>query len=114
MQISRLLLAVGVISSLAGHPPSCPLASTCQRLNAVDGLLAFQTVHRDPPTSVFTSFGLTADQIATIDAGKPVVRVLSWGTPSEVYVFGAVHVDGSPDVYLNAARDVARLRGAEG
>jgi len=114
MQTSRLLLAVGVISSLAGHPVPCPFASTCQRLNAVDGLLALQAVHRDPPTAVFTSFGLTADQIAAIDAGKPVARVLSWGTPSEVYVFGAVHVDGSPDVYVNAARDVERLRTTEG
>jgi hypothetical protein len=31
-----------------------------------------------------------------------------------VYVFGAVHVDGSPDVYLEAARDVGRLTGAPG
>jgi hypothetical protein len=83
-------------------------------LNAVDGLVAFQTVHRDPPTAVFTSLGLTADQIAAVDAGKPVARVLSWGSASEVYVFGAVHIDGASDVYLNAARDVARLRGTEG
>src|SRR5262249_6570796 len=41
-------------------------------------------------------------------------RVQPWGTPSEVYVFGAVHVDGSPDVYLKTARDVARLRNTEG
>ena len=114
MQFSKLLLAVGVISSLAGHPGSCPWASTCQRLNAVDDLSAFQTVHREPPTAVFTSLGLTPDQIAAVDAGKPVARVLSWGTPLEVYVFGAVHIDGSPDVYVNAARDVTRLRGAEG
>jgi len=71
-------------------------------------------VHRDPPTSVFTSVGLSGDQIAAVEAGRPVARVLPWGGPSEVYVFGAVHVDGSKDVYLNAARDVARLRGAEG
>jgi len=114
MQSFKLLLAVGVMSSLAGHSLPCPLASTCQRLNAVDGLSAFQTVHRDPPTAVFTSFGLSPDQIAAVDAGKPVARVLSWGTPSEVYVFGAVHVDGSADVYVSAARDVARLRGTEG
>jgi len=114
MHLSRLLLAIGVISSLAGHSGSCPWASTCQRLNAVDGLLAQQAVHRDPPTAVLTSFGLTADHIAAIDDGKPVARVLSWGTSSEVYVFGAVHVDGSPDVYVSAARDVTRLRGTEG
>jgi hypothetical protein len=31
-----------------------------------------------------------------------------------VYVFGAVHVNGSPDTYLAGARDIARLRGAPG
>jgi hypothetical protein len=31
-----------------------------------------------------------------------------------VYVFGAVHVDGSPGTYLEAARDIGRLRGTPG
>jgi len=63
---------------------------------------------------VFTDLGLTAQQIAAIDAGQPVAKVLSRGGPSEVYVFGAVHVDGSPETYLTAARDVGRLSGAPG
>lgn len=61
------------------------------------------------PLSIFTDFGLTSQQIAAIDAGRPVAKVLRWGGPSEVYVFGAVHVKGSPDAYLEAARDVGRL-----
>lgn len=109
-----LLLIVGLSSSVAGNRGSCPSAGACQRPIATHGLSGAQAVRRDPPTSVFTSLGLTADQIAAVDAGTPVARVLSWGGPSEVYVFGAVHVDGSPDVYLNAARDVGRLRGTEG
>ncbi len=52
------------------------------------------------PLRVFTDLGLTSQQIAAIDAGRPVAKVLSWGSPSEVYVFGAVHVDGSPETYL--------------
>ena len=40
--------------------------------------------------------------------------MISWGEPSEVYVFGAVHIDASPEVYLKAARDVARLSGKPG
>lgn len=68
---------------------------------------------RVPPT-IFTDLGLTSQQITTIDAGRPVAKVLPWGGPSEVYVFGAVHVEGVPDTYLEAARDVARLSGAPG
>ncbi len=66
------------------------------------------------PLKIFTDLGLTSQQIAAIDAGRPVAKVLSWGGPSEVYVFGAVHVEGSPDTYLEAARDVGRLSGTPG
>jgi len=69
---------------------------------------------RTPPVSLYRAVGLTSDEIAAIDAGRPVARVLPWGGPSEVYVFGAVHVGGSPDTYLKAARDVRRLRGTAG
>jgi hypothetical protein len=57
--------------------------------------------------------GLSADRGA-VEAGRPVVKVLRWGGPSEVYLFGAVHVDGALENYLRAARDVQRLRGAPG
>jgi hypothetical protein len=66
------------------------------------------------PLNIFTDLGLTSQQIAAIDAGRPVAKVLPWGGPSEVYVFGAVHVEGSPDTYLEAARDVGRLSGTPG
>jgi len=63
---------------------------------------------------VFATMGLTPQQVATIDQGRPVATVLSWGGPSEVYVFGAVRINGSPVSYLKAARDVKRLAGTEG
>lgn len=81
-------------------------------------LLAFSIsahlVARTPPLPIFTGLGLTAEEIAAVDAGRPVAKVLPWGGPSEVYVFGAVHVDGSPETYLKAARDVRRLSGTPG
>jgi hypothetical protein len=58
--------------------------------------------------------GLTAQQRAALDDGRPVAKVLSWGGPSEIYVFGAVHVDGSPAAYLKAARNVSQLAGTPG
>jgi len=81
---------------------------------AVDGPAMPQGARRDPPSTVLTSVGLTPEQIATVDAGRPVAKVLSWGKPSEVYVFGAVHVDAAADAYMAFARDVGRLKGAEG
>ena len=48
------------------------------------------------------------------DATAASVSGTSWGGPSEVYVFGAVHVDGSPETYLEAARDIGRLGGTPG
>ncbi len=66
------------------------------------------------PLKIFTDLGLTAEQIAAIDAGRPVAKVLSWGGSSEIYVFGAVHVNGSPESYLEASRDVKRLSGTPG
>src|SRR5579864_3277418 len=71
-------------------------------------------IARTPPLPIFTGLGLTVEEIAAVDAGRPVAKVLPWGEPSEVYVFGAVHVDGSPETYLKAARDVWRLSGTPG
>ena len=63
---------------------------------------------------VFAKLGLTPQQVAAIDQGKPVAKVLSWGGPSEVYVFGAIHVNGSPTTYLEASRVITRLAGTPG
>jgi hypothetical protein len=64
--------------------------------------------------ALFDALGLTSQQRAAIDEGKSVAKVLSWGKGSEVYVFGAVYIDGAPSAYLKLARDVTRLKGAEG
>ena len=78
------------------------------------GLIALALISAGPPADLFATLGLTPQEIAVIDAGRPVAKVLSWGTPSEVYVFGAVHVDAPFDVYLKTVRDVARLSAAPG
>ena len=66
------------------------------------------------PSALFTQLGLTAQQRVAIDEGRPVARVLPWGGPSEIYVFGAVYINASPAVYLRSARDVGRLAGSPG
>jgi len=54
--------------------------------------------------------GLNNDQIAEIRAGKAVARILDSRTPDEVFVFGAVHVQSTPEDYLRLASDVDSLR----
>ena len=65
-------------------------------------------------SSLLTQFGLTADQRAGIDQGRAAAKVLSWGGPSEVFVFGAVYIDASPAAYLKLARDIGRLAKSPG
>ncbi len=67
-----------------------------------------------PSLPIFDALGLTAAEVAAVDAGRAVAKVLSWGGPSEVYVFGAVRIDGAADVYLKAMRDISRLRANPG
>src|ERR1700689_5211206 len=54
--------------------------------------------------------GLNDDQIAAIRGGKAIARILDSRTPDEVYVFGAVHVQSTPEDYLRLASDVDSLR----
>src|SRR5262249_14707321 len=65
-------------------------------------------------SDLFQQLGLTPKDRAAIDEGHPVAKVLSWGAASEVYVFGAVYIDGSPDTYLRLARNVSRLAATQG
>ena len=76
---------------------------------ATDGAITAQTLRREPPVPIFSALGLTRDEISAVDAGRPVAKVLSWGSPSEVYVFGAVHVEAAPGRYITTVRDIAHL-----
>ena len=54
--------------------------------------------------------GLTADQIASIHAGKAIAKVVESRTPDEVFVFGGVYVDSTPEKYLKLAANIDELR----
>jgi hypothetical protein len=54
--------------------------------------------------------GLNTEQIDSIHRGKAVAVVLDSPTPDEVFVFGAIHVDSTPDSYLRFANDLDELR----
>jgi hypothetical protein len=54
--------------------------------------------------------GLSDDQIRAIHSGKAIAKVMSSRTPDEVFVFGAVYVESTPERYLKQALDVDALR----
>jgi hypothetical protein len=54
--------------------------------------------------------GLNDDQIAAIRRGKAIAKVMDSRTPDEVFVFGSVYVEATPESYLRFASDVDALR----
>ena len=65
----------------------------------------------DEPYRFFREFvGLSEDQIGAIRSGKAVAKVIESRTPDEVFVFGSVYVEASPEKYLELASDVDALR----
>ncbi len=54
--------------------------------------------------------GLKEDQIAEIRNGKAVAKVMESRTPDEVFVFGSVYVQSTPEKYLKLASDMDALR----
>jgi hypothetical protein len=65
----------------------------------------------DEPYRFFREFvGLNEEQIAAIRSGKAVAKVIESPTPDEVYVFGSVYVQATPERYLKLASDIDALR----
>lgn len=63
------------------------------------------------PNRFFREFvGLSEDQIGAIHSGKAVAKVIESRTPDEVFVFGSIYVEASPESYLELASDVEALR----
>ena len=63
------------------------------------------------PDTFFRNFiGLDAGQIQDIHGGKAIAKVVDTHKPEEVFVFGAVYVDSTPERYLKLASDLDALR----
>jgi len=78
-------------------------------------LLLFATVIEaktpDEPHKFFREVvGLNEEQISAIRSGKAVAKVVESRTPDEVFVFGAVYVESTPESYLKLASDLDALR----
>ena len=65
----------------------------------------------DEPYRFFREFvGLSEDQIGAIRSGKAVAKVVESRTPDEVFVFGSVYIEASPEKYVELASDLDALR----
>jgi hypothetical protein len=91
LRFSRLLFAVLLLLPLVHLPAS----------NAQDV----------EPFKFFRDYvGLKKDQIAAIRNGKALAKVVESRTPDEVFVFGSVYVQSTPEKYLELASDIDALR----
>ena len=54
--------------------------------------------------------GLTADQIASIHSGKAIAKIIDSPTADDVFVFGSVYINSTPESYLKFASDIDQLR----
>ena len=79
-------------------------------------LLCIAALSQEPeetpePLHFFREYvGLNDQQIATIRSGKAFARVLESRTPDEVFVFGAVYVESTPEKYVKLASNIDSLR----
>lgn len=63
------------------------------------------------PDKFFREYvGLKDDQIAAIHRGKAIAKILESRTPDEVFVFGSVYIESTPEKYLKFASDIDALR----
>jgi len=80
------------------------------------GLLALSTGETaygqsaEPFTFFREYIGLNDEQIAPIRNGKAIAKIVESRTPDEVFVFGSVYVESTPDKYLKFASDIDSLR----
>jgi hypothetical protein len=65
---------------------------------------------REPDNFFRQCVGLNDDQVDAIKSGRAIAKIMQSRTPEEVFVFGAVYVESTPERYLRLAGDVAELR----
>jgi hypothetical protein len=65
---------------------------------------------REPIIFFREQMGLSEDEIAMIARGKAVSKVLPSKAPAEIFVFGAVFVNATPEEYVKLAFNMGRLR----
>ena len=66
---------------------------------------------KSEPYNFFREYvGLNAEQIQSISNGKAFAKIIDAGSAEQILVFGAVHIDSTPEKYLKFASDIDALR----
>src|SRR5215472_11314005 len=68
----------------------------------------------DELLSYWKQIGLTDQQIASLRGGQPVAVNLHSRSPAEIYVFGSVYINATPEAYVKFAYDFNRLKDQPG
>lgn len=67
--------------------------------------------HSAEPSKFYREYaGLTDDQIASIHSGKAIAKIIDSPSADEVFVFGSVYINSTPESYLKFAADIDQLR----
>lgn len=81
-----------------------PLFSVSDRQESASGQSA------EPDKFYREYVGLNDGQIASLRSGKAIAKIIDSPTPDEVFVFGSVYIDSTPESYLKFASDIDQLR----
>jgi hypothetical protein len=72
--------------------------------------LGLGQTHPEPYTFFKEYIGLKDDQIASIELGKAVTKMLPTPDPGQMAVFGAIYINASPENYLNLVQNLHGVR----
>ena len=108
--------AIASLEDISYVRSSVRITIRCSMLLGISSLLLLccSLAAGDQPAELSKFFreyiGLSGDQMASIQSGKAIAKVLDSKSPDDVFVFGAVYVDSIPEEYLKFASDIDRLR----
>src|SRR5690242_857694 len=69
---------------------------------------------RDLPAFFKQNIGLSDSEIASIEQGQAVAKILDSPKPSQVFVFGAISINAQPGAYSRLASNLERLKSLPG
>ena len=68
----------------------------------------------DAEQAIRQKLNISTDERAVLDQGKAIAREVKTTDGSEILVFGAIHVNGSPSVFLKTYTEVEKLVDGKG
>jgi hypothetical protein len=95
-------------------PPRCPLGLTLTIAVAAAAPLCLAQANPNLQAYFRDYVGMTDDQVVSVRTGQAITKILPPRTPAEIFLFGAIYIDSTPERYLELSRDFERLRAVPG